>query len=447
MTPASEMALFADLYELTMLRAYHALDMTDRAVFSLFVRRLPDSRNYLLACGLDDVLDQLSQLRFGTVAIGHLAGLGPFPPDFLEWLAGFRFTGDVWAVPEGTPVFANEPLLEVEAPIAEAQLVETLIMNQIGVQTLLASKGARVATAAAGRRVIDFGTRRAQGVDAAIKGARAFFIAGIDATSNVLAGQHYGLPVAGTMAHSFVEACDTEDEAFRGFATLFPGTTLLVDTYDTIAAVRRIAEAAARGGPEAGIGAIRIDSGDLGVLAGETRRILDEAGLTAVKIVVSGGLDEHDVAALVAAGAPIDAFGVGTAMSVSADAPSLDLAYKLVSYAGRPRMKLSPGKLSLPGPKQVFRRTGGNIVCGDVIGRRDEMLPGTPLLAPVMRGGERLRPSLPLAQIRDHAKRQIAQLPSALSSLVPAPAYPVEISAALAADERHLREQLQTGPA
>lgn len=426
-------ALLTDLYQLTMLQAYWREGMDGEATFSLFVRRLPKARNYLLACGLDDVLRYLETLRFDSDALDYLSSLEPFSPEFLEWLERFRFAGDVEAVPEGTPVFAHEPILEVTAPIAQAQLVETFVMNQIHLQTVLASKAARVVEAARGRAVVDFGLRRMHGADAGMKAARAFHVAGVAATSNVLAGQVYGLRVTGTMAHSYVQAHDGEMEAFRAFADLYPGTTLLVDTYDTLAAVRKVIRLAREIGEAFTVRAIRLDSGDLAGLALEARRMLDEAGLEDVEIFASGGLDEYGVDRVVNAGAPITAFGVGTGMGVSSDAPSVDIAYKLTSYAGRGRLKLSPGKPILPGRKQVFRMEEDGMAEGDVIARAGEDLDGRPLLSPVMRRGERLpaaRADLDAARAR--ARSEIDRLPPRVRALEPAePPYRVELSPAL----------------
>lgn len=433
------LALFTDLYELRMARAYLALGMTERATFSLAVRTVPASRNLLLACGIDDVIDLILGLRFDTASLDMLRALGEFPEGFLDWLARFRFSGDIDAMADGTPVFAEEPLIEITAPIAEAQLLETQVMNQVGVQTLLASKALRVVLAAAGRTVVDFGGRRAQGIDAALAGARAFHVAGVAATSIVLAGARHGIPVIGTMAHSFVQAFPTEAAAFEAYASLYPETTLLVDTYDTIEGVRRVIALAAKLGPDCRIRGIRLDSGDLAALARAARAMLDAAGLQRLQIFASGGLDEHRVAALIAAGAPIDAFGVGTEMSVSADAPSLDLAYKLTAYAGEPRTKLAPGKRILPGRKQVFRAEG------DVIALAEERLDGTPLLRPVVRNGVRVAPRATLAEARRIAAEGVARLPPRLRRLDPAePAYPVAISPGLATTLAALRARHTT---
>jgi nicotinate phosphoribosyltransferase len=441
--PQYSSVLLSDLYALTMLEAYFEEGMRDVAVFSLFVRRLPERRNYLIACGLDDVLAFLETLRFDQAALAYLDSLGRFSGRFLQFLEQLRFTGDVYALAEGTPVFAHEPLVEIEAPIAEAQLVEAFVMNQIHLQTVLASKASRVVEAARGRPVVDFGLRRMHGTDAGLKAARAFHIAGVDATSNLAAGQAYGLRVAGTLAHSYIQAHDDEYEAFRAFARLYPDTVLLVDTYDTLEGVRKVVDLARELGPRFRVSAVRLDSGDLGDLAVKARRILDDAGLHRVTIFASGGLNEDEVEQLLAAGAPIDGFGVGTDMGVSRDAPSLDIAYKLVEYAGRARLKLSTGKVLLPGRKQVFRVENDAVADHDVLGRRDEEPGGRPLLKCVMTRGRRTAAGrLTLAEARACAKAEVGRLPPRLRSLAPAsPAYVVEISQALARDREMLRRQ------
>jgi nicotinate phosphoribosyltransferase len=427
------LGLFTDLYELTMAQAYLAEAITDTAVFSLFVRRLPARRNYLLACGLGTVLDHLEQVRVTDDDVAYLRSLRQFSDTFLEWLPGFRFAGDVYAVPEGTPVFANEPLLEIVAPMPQAQLVETMVMNQIHLQTVMASKAARIVHAARGRSVIDFGARRIHGIDAALKAARAFFIAGVDATSNVLAGKMYGIPVAGTMAHSYVQAHRDERAAFRAFAREFPGTTLLVDTYDTLEGVRRVIDLLSNPNEPINVRAVRLDSGELGPLARETRRLLDAAELGTVRIVASSGLDEFEIAALLDAGVPLDGFGVGARMGVSEDAPSLDIAYKLSEYAGRGRTKLSKDKTILPGRKQVFRQEEDGRVVRDVIAGSDEAMAGRALLRMVMRNGQRIEGASPdLASIRAYAAAELERLPARLRDLSAAePPYAVEVSAAL----------------
>jgi nicotinate phosphoribosyltransferase len=430
----SNVALLVDLYELTMIDAYLAEGLDAEAVFSLFVRRLPRRRNYLVACGLEDGLSFLEGLRFSDDALAYLRLLGLFTDRLLGWLREFRFTGDVHALPEGTPVFGGEPLLEVVAPLPQAQLVETAIMNQVHMQTVAASKAARIVAAAAGRIVVDFGVRRMPGADAGIKIARAAYIAGIDSTSNVLAGQLYGIPIAGTMAHSYVQVHATELDAFRAFARVHPTTVLLVDTYDTLEGVREVVKLARELGPGFLVRAVRLDSGDLLELSRGARRILDEAGLAHVGIFASGGLDEEAIARLVREGAPITGFGVGTAMGVSEDAPSLDMAYKLVSYAGTGRIKLSPGKALLPGRKQVFRCERGGLAVGDVVGVHDEAHPGRPLLSCVMRAGARLSTAPALEAIRATAREERGRLPDGTVSLAIAdPAYRVEVTPKLAA--------------
>jgi len=426
-----QLALFTDLYELTMLQAFVAERMHEEAVFSLFVRRLPPRRRFLVACGLDTVLEALERLRFTPDDIAYLRSLERFDRAFLDWLADFRFTGEVRAVAEGTPIFADEPILEVRAPLPEAQLVETLIMNQVHLQTVLASKAWRVVTAAAGRPVVDFGPRRMHGIDAALKAARAFHIAGVAATSNVLAGKIFGVPVTGTMAHSYIQAHDDERDAFERFAERYPGTILLVDTYDTIHGVEKVIRLIRDHGLR--VGGVRLDSGDLGWLAKEVRARLDAADLAGVEIFASGGLDEDAITELLADGAPIDGFGVGTNMGVARDVPDLDIAYKLAFYGGRGRLKLATGKPILPGAKQVFRRFAGDNAVGDVIARADESLDGEPLLQPVMRAGRRLAcASPPLDELRAHCHAATQRMPAAVRALEPGePRYAVEISAAL----------------
>jgi nicotinate phosphoribosyltransferase len=436
------LGLFTDLYELTMLRAYRAVGFDETAVFSLFVRRLPAARNFLVACGLDDFLAEIEALRFEADDIAYLRAQG-FPDDFLDWLKLYRFSGDVFALPEGTLFFENEPILEIVAPLGEAQLIETLAINQIGFASMIAAKAARVVEAAAGRAVVDFGSRRAHGFDAAIKAARASYVAGAASTSNVLAGKLYGIPVAGTMAHSFVQAFDDESEAFRAFARVYPETVLLVDTYDTLEGVKKVIALAKELGSDFQVRAVRLDSGDLAALAKASRALLDEAGLENVGIFASGGLDETKIAALLAAGAPIDGFGVGTDLVVSADAPSLDIVYKLTEYASEGRIKLSSGKRTLPGRKQVFRVIENGAMAGDTIARADETLPGTPLLKQVMRAGRRIEAAEPLADIRTRCLSEIAALPPTISSLEKAARpYPVAVSAALADEEREVRARI-----
>jgi len=423
-------ALLTDLYQLTMLQAYWKEGMDRDAVFSLFVRRLPKGRNYLLACGLGPALEYLERLRFHDEALSYLAQRDELSDAFLRWLADLRFEGDVWAVPEGTPVFPDEPLLEVQAPIAQAQLAETFVMNQIHHQTVVASKAVRVVEAARGRAVVDFGLRRMHGTDAGVKAARAFHIAGLAATSNVLAGQIYGIPISGTMAHSYIQAHDDEMESFRAFSGLYPETVLLVDTYDTLEGVEKVVELARERGEDFRVRAVRLDSGDLGQLAKDSRKILDDAGLQNVRIFASGGLDEWEIAEMLEGGAPIDGFGVGTGLGVSKDAPSLDIAYKLTAYAGKGRLKLSTGKRILPGRKQIFRQEEDGEAVRDVLARHDEDQEGRPLLEKVMeRGGRLAAGRVDLESARERARREIERLPKHIRALEDAdPPYKVQVS-------------------
>ena len=424
-------SLLTDLYELNMASSYLRRGMNGVATFSLYVRRLPPGRAFLVAAGIDECLSWLEELRFDEEELEYLAALG-FDSTAIEAFRGLRFTGEVWAVPEGRIVFAEEPLAEVSAPIAEAQLAETFLLNQLTFQTAIASKAARCRLAGAGRvELVEFGFRRTQGIEAAMSVARITGLVGFAATSNVEAARRYGLAPAGTMAHSYIEAFPTEREAFRAFASDLPAaTTFLVDTYDTLGGVAHAIEVT----KELGIAsraAVRLDSGDLVALAYEARRMLDEAGLEDVRIFVSGGLDERDIRRMLGAGAPIDAVGVGTRLGVSADAPYLDSAYKLVDYDGRPVMKLSAGKVTLPGAKQVFRAPGMH----DVLGLRSEAAPaGTePLLEHMMSAGRRVVVPATLESSRGRFERDLEQLPAFLKDLdAPAPDGP-EVSRALRA--------------
>jgi nicotinate phosphoribosyltransferase len=441
----SNLAMFTDLYELRMMQAYLKEGLTGEAVFSLSVRRMPPRRNLLIACGLETVLEYLEGLCFQDEDIDYLRSLGGFSDSFLSWLRTFRFEGDVRALPEGTPFFPNEPILEVAGPLPQAQLIETFVMNQVHLQSLLASKAFRVVSAAGGRPVVDFGSRRTHGTDAALKAARALYIGGVSATSNVLAGRLWDIPVAGTMAHSYIQAHEDEAEAFRTFASLYPGTTLLVDTYDSIEAAKKIVELSKRHGDAFCIKAVRLDSGDLASLSVAVRGILDEGGLKDVEIFASGGLDEYGIRELLSAGAPIDGFGVGTSMVVSKDAPDMDIAYKLCEYAGKGRIKLSDGKQVLAGRKQVFRFRADGPYFKDVIGLEGEDLPGRPLLVPVMRRGKRTAPPVSLREARAYAEKEIGLFPSHLKETgVAKPPYPVEVSRALSDYQRGVEQSLVT---
>lgn len=437
-------ALFTDLYELTMAQAYHAEDMLEPASFSLFYRELPDDRNYMLACGAQDVAEFLSNAHFGNGDIEYLREQELFSERFLAYLSDFRFSGEVHAVPDGTPVFPAEPIVEVTAPAPEAQMMETWIMNQVHAQTVLATKASRIVTAAEGRAILDFGLRRIHGADTGLKAARAFHVAGVSGTSNVLAGRVYDLPISGTMAHSYVQAHESEMDAFRAFVEEFPETVLLVDTYDTIGGVKNVVRLADELGDDFRVRGIRLDSGDLADLAKASRELLDGAGLEDLKIFASGGLDEFRIRQLLDAQAPIDGFGIGTAMGVSPDAPDLDIAYKLVEYAGKGRMKLSAGKETLPGRKQVFRQYEQGVARHDVLARRDEESEGTALLRPLLSNGERVEAPEHPDTARGRAAREIGALPDDIRGIQAArQSYPVELSKALEQHRDSVRRDVE----
>ncbi|MCX7897314.1 MAG: nicotinate phosphoribosyltransferase [Rhodocyclaceae bacterium] len=434
MRSSEESALLTDFYQLTMLAAYFEEGMTETAVFEFFVRKRPECRNFFLACGLEPALDYLENFAFTQEEIDWIARLGRFKPAFLDWLASLRFTGDVDAMPEGTPFFPHEPILRVVAPLPEAQIVETRLINLLQLSTLTASKAARVRLAAGDALLVDFGLRRAHGAEAGMLSARASYLAGFDGTSNTLAGMRWDIPVYGTMAHSFVQAHVSELSAFEAFARIHPAaTTLLIDTYDTEAAAEALVPLAHTLRAEGiALRAVRLDSGDLAAHARRVRAILDAAGLAEIKIFASGNLDEYEVERLRAQGAPIDGFGVGTRMNVSADAPYLDCAYKLQEYAGKPRRKRSEGKATWPGRKQVFRRYDEKgRLAGDLLTLVGEEAEGEPLLQPVMRAGKRLRAAPPLSALRAQAMASLNALPPPLKSLGAAPPYPVAIGDAL----------------
>jgi len=430
--PLRHSALLADLYELTMAAAYFENDFRATASFELFVRSLPQERSFLVAAGLEQALEYLESVRFEASDITYLRRQPVFAhvsDAFFDYLKDFRFTGEVWAMPEGTPVFGEEPLLRVTAPIIEAQIVETCLLATLTFQTMIASKAARVVAAAKGRDVVEFGTRRAHGPEAGVLAARAAYIGGCAGSSNVQAGERFGIPIFGTLAHSFVMAYRNEEEAFRRFQKLFPEHgVLLVDTYDTLAAIEKIIRAGLR--PKG----VRLDSGDLLELSKQVRDRLDQAGLHDTRIVASGDLDEFSIADLLVRGAPIDAFGVGTALATSKDAPALGGVYKLVDVQSTEgpsyRAKFSEEKATHPGRKQVFRfRAPGNNFCGDIIACEGESYEGaTPLLACVMQQGKRLRPSSGLEQIQEHARQELRRLPEAYRRIQDPEAYPVSFS-------------------
>jgi len=440
MPDQNNLTLLTDLYQLTMAQSYFAEKRFAEATFSVFVRSYPADRGYFVCAGLNDVLDYLENFAFDAKAIEYLAAQKLFSEEFLHYLAELRFTGDVWAIPEGRIVFAEQPLLEVSAPIIQAQIIETLIINQLHLQTMIATKAARCVHASGGRPLVDFALRRTHGTDAGMKVARTSYLAGFAGTSNVMAGRAYNIPIVGTMAHSFVSSFEHEIDAFRAYVRSFPhNAILLIDTYDTLQGARNAVqiakEMAARGQNLIGV---RIDSGDLADLARKVRKIFDAANLPSVKIIGSGGLDEYDLAELAEANAPYDSYGVGTKMGTSADAPWMDMAYKLVEYNSSPVLKLSTGKTSCPGRKQVFRarETDGNFT-RDTIGLREEQMGGEALLQQAMRQGRRTVPAPTLSESRNFFMADFAALPAKFKTLRNPAHYPVEHSHAL--DE--LREQ------
>ena len=425
-----------DLYQFTMLQGYLARGMTGTAVFEFFVRRLPARRNFLVAAGLEQAVDYLANLRFGGDELDWLAGTGHVDDAVIDFLASFRFHGDIDAMPEGTVFFADEPVLRVAAPLPAAQLVESRLINILHFQTLVASKAARMVLTAPGKRLVDFGFRRAHGAEAGLFAARAAYLAGFAGSATVLAERRYGVPAYGTVAHSFIQAHDDETAAFESFARARPeNAVLLIDTYDTVAAARKVVELASRLAEDGiAIRGVRLDSGDLAALAFKVRRIFDDAGLHDLSIFASSGIDEYALAELLTGGAPIDGFGIGTHLTTSADAPYLDCAYKLQEYAGRPRRKRSAGKATWPGRKQVYRRLDGNgVMDGDVLTLADDRPSGQPLLQPVMRGGVHVGPTEIIDDIRARVGEQLAALPAPLKSLEMAPDYPVAIAPALRA--------------
>ena len=441
------LSLFTDLYELTMAQAYWQANVTAEACFSLFVRRLPTDRGYLVFVGLEDMLDALAGMRFSEGEIAGLRSLELFDDGFLEYLGGLRFTGSARAMPEATVVLANEPVLEVTAPVIEAQIVETLLLNLFNVQTMLATKAARVVEAADGRTVVDFAARRTQGIDAAIKLARSSYIGGFAGTSNVLAALQHRIPATGTMAHSFITSFESELEAFDAYAGSFPhGATFLVDTYDTLQGVRNaisIAHRLRRQGHE--LNAIRLDSGDLLALSGEARALLNAAGMSNVRVLASGGLDEYQVQDLLRSGAAIDGFGVGTNVGTSADYPWLDCVYKMVEYDGRPTMKLSEDKETLVGGKQVFRRLDENgMYAGDVIACADEATPnGTEaLLSEVICDGEPLQEAPSLDELRQRCSGEIERLPVNCRRIRSPIEYPVAVSEKLQTRQQEAKAEI-----
>jgi nicotinate phosphoribosyltransferase len=432
----SSSPLSTDLYELNMVQAYLDRGEDAEAVFEFFVRRLPPRRGFLLAAGLQDALGYLETLRFSAADIDWLKGTGRFRQNLLDYLSAFRFTGDVHAIPEGTVCFANEPLIRITAPLPQAQLVETRLINILHFQTLIASKAARMVLAAPGKILSDFGLRTAHGEEAGLFSARASYIAGFAGAANVLAGERYGIPVVGTMAHSFVQVHDDEMQAFEDFARARPeGVILLIDTYDTEQGARKVVELAPRLKADGiAIRGVRIDSGDLIAMSKKVRAILDAGGLADVVILVSGGITEDVLKVMQAQAAPIAGFGIGVNLAASVDVPALDCAYKLQEFAGKPKRKLSEGKATWPGRKQVWRSYDADgRMAGDILSLATDTQPGEPLVEPVMRAGQRLAPAPTLAQIRERAAADLARLPEPLARLELGADYPVKVAAALTA--------------
>jgi nicotinate phosphoribosyltransferase len=426
-------AIFTDLYELTMAAAYYRHKMFSPATFSLFIRDYPSHRAYFVSAGLEDVLAFLEDFHFSQEELDYLSSIGLFSNEFLHFLSGLRFTGDVYAMPEGRVFFKDEPIIEVSAPIIEGQLIETFIINAINFQVSIATKASRCIHAAQGRDLVDFSLRRTPGTDSGLKVARSCYIAGFGGTSNALAGQRYGIPVSGTMAHSFITAFEEEIDSFRAFAQTFPeNTVLLIDTYDTVAGAWKAVEVAKEMRNKGQhLRGVRLDSGDMAELSKEVRTILDHEGLDEVSIFASGGFDEYKIAGVLERGAQINAFGVGTKMGVSADAPYTDMAYKLVQYDGRPVLKLSTGKKTLVGKKQVFRTWEDNKIAEDTIALRDENLNGESLLTVVMKNGNREQPPEPLQVIRERFREEFASLDTSYKDLEDPDRFPVKIGPGL----------------
>ncbi len=409
------LGLCTDLYELTMAQSYLYEGKTGKAVFSLFVRKLPERRNFLISAGLETLLKRIENFKFGDEEIKYLKSLGIFKDDFLDYLREFEFDGSIYAIPEGRIVFQNEPIVQVEASIPKAQLLETMVINTVQFETMIASKAVRSYLVAKGKKLVDFGFRRAHGLEAGILAARASFIAGFDGTSNVEAGRRFGIPVIGTMAHSYVMIFEKEEDAFRAFARLYPNNAVfLVDTYDTIEAVKKVVKLAKEGVPAVGI---RIDSGDIVKLTKEARKILDENGLNNVRIIVSGGVDEYKIREWLEKGAPIDGFGVGTKFITSADAPYFDIAYKLVEYEGKPKYKLSPGKKTFPYKRQVYRYYKEEKMAYDETIKWDEKREGEPLVKLYVENGK-LKEKLPsLEEIKEIVMEELDKLPEAFKDI------------------------------
>lgn len=442
------MGMLTDLYELTMCASYLDNDMNVPATFDLFVRKLPKNRSYLIFAGLEQVLFYLKNIQFTEEQLEYLKEHG-FKDEFLDYLKDFRFAGDVWSAPEGTIFFPDEPMIRVTAPIMEAQLIETFLLNTVNIQIMIATKASRVVHASKGRSVVDFSLRRTHGTDAGMKVARSSYMAGCTGTSNVLAGMKYGIPIFGTMAHSFVQLFQKEVDSFQAFVHTFPrNTTLLIDTYDDIEATKKVVTIAKEMEQEGfRLNGVRLDSGDLLTLSKRVRRILDREGLTYVKIFASGGLNEYKIKELIEKGAEIDAFGVGTSMGTSDDYPSVDVVYKLSEKTADgefvPTMKLSENKVTLPGRKQVFRTKREGKYVKDVIALDGEDVPGDPLLVKVMDEGRIVYDPPRLEEIRQRTLNGLSQLPEKYKKLRNAPDYPVLLSSRLKKMMNRLKDKIK----
>ncbi|SNR78347.1 nicotinate phosphoribosyltransferase [Desulfurobacterium atlanticum] len=434
------LALFTDLYELTMMCAYLDNGRKERASFELFTRVLPEKRNYLIYAGLEDVVKYLEEFRFTKDDVDYLHSLKLFPDWFLDFLKEFKFTGNLYSMKEGTPFFPHEPVLRLEAPIYEAQLFETAILNMTHISTLVASKAARVYSVSRGKILSDFSLRRTHGKDAGMKAARSTYIAGFSSTSNVLAGKVYGIPVVGTVAHSFIMSFETEEKAFRAYLKTFPDrAVLLVDTYDTVKGVEKAIEVAKdllKGGYT--LKGVRLDSGDILTLSRLTREMLDKNGFRETKIIVSGGVDEYKVDELLSKGAPVDIFGVGTKVGTSSDSPFVDFVYKLVELGEKPVMKTSSGKKMYPGRKQVYRFDGF-----DKVTLFEEKSSGLPLLEPIFISGERVKKLPSLSEIKEYFLEEFTKLPEEIKNIYEKRIYRVEISDRLKALYEKTKEEIE----
>lgn len=427
-------ALITDFYQLNMIQAYLEHGKTDIAVFEFFIRNLPPQRQFLIAAGLEQALVFLERLRFAPEDLDWLKATGRFSAGLIEYLAGLRFEGDVHALPEGTVCFANEPLLRITAPLPVAQLVETRLINLLHFQTLIASKAARFVLRAGGKLLVDFGLRRAHGAEAGVLAARAACIAGFAGTATMPAARDFAIPLYGTMAHSFIQAFDREADAFAAFADSRPDhLVFLIDTYDTEAAAHLVVGMAPKlAAAGIRIEGVRLDSGDLVALSRSVRRILDAGGLPDVTIFASGGIDEPELAAMLAQHAPIDGFGIGTSLTTSHDCPALDCAYKLQEYAGVARRKRSSGKSTWPGRKQVWRIYGPDgRMAGDALSLEQDVRDGEPLIRQVMKSGKRIEAPAPLATLRARTVQDLQRLPENLRRLRPENSYPVEVAETL----------------